>query len=366
MQANPSMPRPLKHISPSQFISMKECKLRAVWAANNAPRNLPIYPSSRLGIIIHKMIETAGNRNLDEPELEEIWDICVRDQEEQMKKTWFEKHLVPLSSSALDFNLKKSQCFMLLKSRPCVKGEWNQEYVKSCHEIWLRSKDGFVVGRADAIRYEQGGAAILDYKTGNVAGQSFDEKLLSGYEEQLKTYAALFYEEYEEWPRSLMIMGLDGKCRHIAYTEDESKALLGELKDMLTQINQTILHNHATAPKDAFSELASPSKVNCRFCLYRPSCEPYFLKRQNNREDGWPNDIWGTLLEKKVLKNGLGKILLAELCNGNQIGIRSLHLDRHVSLALSTQISAFSLYIDDSPCLFKEGPFTTFYGIDLK
>ena len=296
---------------------------------------------------------------MDEEAFQKLWDRCVHDQEEQMGKSWFEKHLVPLSITALDFHLKKSQCFLLLQTRDNVTRSKKAYDLKSFHEQWLQSKDGLVVGKADEIRFEREGATIIDYKTGKISGQSIETEILSEYKEQLKLYAALFHEEHGEWPYDLIVISLDGKSHHIDYKENECLTLLDESKSMLRRLNSIIEANEKAQQK-----LASPSQTNCRYCLYRPICEPYFLARQSDLTEGWPNDAWGIVAEKKMLRNGLGKIVLTPLSGTSPINIRGLRLERHAALDAFQKIGVFSLYSDNSDNNYKEGQFTTIYGIE--
>lgn len=57
----PMLPlKPLERISPSQFPIFRKCKLRAIWSSCNAQALLPLPPSARLGIVIHKILEKAA------------------------------------------------------------------------------------------------------------------------------------------------------------------------------------------------------------------------------------------------------------------------------------------------------------------
>lgn len=358
--------KPLRHIYPSQFSSLKECPLRAVLVSNNIPNALPISPSSRLGIVVHQIIEISRGHLTDEEAFQKLWERCVQEQEEQMGKSWFEKHLVPLSITALDFHLKRSQCFLLLQARDFlsqvqdnVTQSKKPDASKTTHEHWLQSNDGLVVGIADEIRFEREGATIIDYKTGNIFGQSIETEVLSDYAEQLKLYAGLFHEEYGEWPNNLILISLDGKSHNIDYEENECLILIDESKSILRRVNNIIEAN-----KKAPLKLASSSKINCRYCLYRPICEPYFLARQSDSTEGWPNDAWGIVAEKKLLRNGLWKIVLTSLSGTFHINIRGLRLERHPALDAFRKIGVFSLYSDNSDNNYKEGPFTTIYGIE--
>lgn len=358
----PPVLKPLQHISPSQFSSLKECRLRATWISNEIPNLLPIAPSSRLGMVVHQIIAMPGVHSIDEDDFQKLWDRCIHDQEEQMDKSWFERHLVPLSITALDFHLKRSQCFLLLRARDYVAQSRKPNTSKSSHEQWLESKDGLVVGRADEIRIDSGGATIIDYKTGNIFEQTIETEVLPQYKEQLKLYAALFHEERGEWPSSLIVINFDGKSHCIDYEENECLMLLKESKDMLRQVNSIIKANGSSNKKASIS-LASPSQANCKYCLYRPICEPYFLTRQSDLTEGWPSDAWGIVTERKILRNGLGKIVLIPLSGTSTINIRGLRLERHAALDAFRRIGVFSLCSDNSNNSYKEGQFTTIYGI---
>lgn len=313
-------------------------------------------------MVVHMLIKKSGGRLVDEDAFQKLWKSCVRNQEEQMVNSWFERHLVPLSVTALDFHLKKSQCYLLLHARDNVVRSKKPVASKSLHEKWLQSKDGLVVGRADEIRFESRGATIIDYKTGNIFEQTIEGEVKSEYKEQLKLYAAIFHEQYGEWPYNLIIISLDGKSHYIDYEENECLILLEEAKDMLRRVNNIIDTNH-TLDKETASKLASPSQTRCQYCLHRPICKPYFLARQDNLTEGWPKDIWGIITRKRRLCNGLGKIVLAPLWGASPINIRGLWLERHAALDAFQKIGVFSLSSDKSDDNYKEGQFTTIYGI---
>ena len=296
---------------------------------------------------------------MNEEAFQKLWDHCVHEQEEKMGKSWFERHLTPLSITAPDFHLKRSQCFLLLQARDNVTQGKKTDASKSIHAQWLQSKDGLVVGRADAIKLDEAGATIIDYKTGNIFGQSIETEVLSEYKEQLKLYAALFHEEHGEWPCNLIVVSLDGKSHNVDFEEDECLTLLEESKNVLRRVNRIIEANEKTPHK-----LASPSQTNCQYCLYRPICKPYFLARQGDLTGGWPNDAWGIVAEKKMLRNGLGKIVLTPLSGTSTINIRGLRLERHAALDAFQKIGVFSLYSDNSDNNYKESQFTTIYGIE--
>jgi hypothetical protein len=351
--------KPLKHISPTQFSSLKECQLRAVLAAGCFPNLLPISPSSRLGIIVHRIIEMYTGRLIVESEFPGLWEAYVREQEEQMRKSWFERHLLPLSNTASDFHVKRSQCLLLLQHGERLVKEKQPTVLQSLREHWMESKDGLVVGRADEIRFEKDGATLIDYKTGNINGQSVEAEILAEYQDQLKLYAALFNEEYGLWPKNLAVVTLDGKYHEVKYCQTECLLLLNQAKDLLKRVNGII-----TTDEESSLKLASPSQSRCRYCLYRPSCKAYFNARRDSSAEGWPNDIWGTVVDKRLLLNGLGKLILNPLFGTSQINIRALKMDRHGALNSHKRIGVFSLNAESSQNYYRENQFTTIYGIE--
>lgn len=356
--------KPLRHISPTTLSSLKQCQLKAVLISNHIPHLLPKSPSQRLGIIVHHVIELYTKTETGSGDFQKLWDNCVHDQEAQMREKWFERHLIPLSNTASDFYVKKIQCSSLLRAREKSSRLEISEAIAVRHEQWLNSKDGLVVGCADEIRYERPdeGATLIDYKTGSICEDSEEGGILPQYKDQLKLYAALFYEETDQWPARLTITGLDGSRRLVDFERKNCLALLQASKDVLCELNKRI-ETETEAP----DLLANPKPENCLYCHFRPICKAYFLKRKTSNGEGWSNDIWGTLAEKKVLLNGLGKISLIPISGGanNQIRVRSLQLQRHPALEHCQTLGVFSLCPDSSINCFEEGQFTTIYGTEV-
>ncbi len=159
-----------------------------------------------------------------------------------------------------------------------------------------------------------------------------------------------------------VIVGLDGIHHPVPFEKDECQALLQTSKDKLRELNKRI-----ESEIDSPEHLANPTPESCQSCLQRPICKAYFLKRKTSTDEGWPNDVWGTLTEKKTLLNGLGKITLNPPTGGalNPIRIRSLQLQRHPALECCQKMGVFSLIPDSSRDCYMEGLFTTIYGTDL-
>jgi CRISPR/Cas system-associated exonuclease Cas4 (RecB family) len=356
--------KPLQRISPSTLSSLRYCQLKTVLSSNHIQYALPKNPSQRIGTVIHQVIESYSKTKTEGGNFNSLWDKCVDDQEAQMREKWFEWHLIPLRRTALDYEVKKIQCSMLLRVKEKNVPFEISEVLSREHEKWLRSKDGLVVGCVDEIRYERenDGATLIDYKTGVIEDLN-GEGMLQKYIDQLKLYAALFYEQTDKWPVRLMIVTLNGNQRLVDFEKKDCLSLLQATKEILYELNKRI-----ETTIDRPCALATPIPENCQYCLYRPICEAYFLKRKANDSMGWPNDVWGTIIEKKVLLNGLGKIILRPISGdtGSLTQVRGLQLERYPSIECDQTLGIFSLRSDNLNNSFTECQYTTIYkAIDL-
>src|ERR1017187_7503515 len=80
---------PLGRISPSRYLSLKECRLREVWAANHVAVMLPISARARLGSAIHSLLEEAGKHPFtSRDQIEKSWKAIMTALEAQMQQSW--------------------------------------------------------------------------------------------------------------------------------------------------------------------------------------------------------------------------------------------------------------------------------------
>jgi hypothetical protein len=85
--------------------------------SNRFPELLPRSPSARCGTVIHKIIEAAAKRKIDdEDDFEEYWNRCIMIEEKEMGDSWIERHLIPLKKSTPKYELKKYQCLLATRS----------------------------------------------------------------------------------------------------------------------------------------------------------------------------------------------------------------------------------------------------------
>jgi CRISPR/Cas system-associated exonuclease Cas4 (RecB family) len=231
--------------------------------------------------------------------------------------------------------------------------------------MWLETEDKTIGGYVDAIISTSSGDHIIDYKTGNIIEKNGDKLCVSEtHKIQLQLYAAIYYSAYGIWPISLKINGIDETLYEIDFDKENCVWLLNEARLRINEINSIIAS--AKNLSEINELLSSPSPENCRFCLYRPACKSYLEMSGANSPADWPRDIIGTIIEKKILGNGLMLIRVADNCVGSDvITVRGLHPFRHPVLNFeSTEIAVFSMAYDGSPNNFKEGILTTIYNVN--
>lgn len=348
--------KPLSRISPSRYSALRLCALREIWTAGNQPLLLPVSPSARLGMTAHKLLELTFSGQLrDEESMLHCWENEIRNHEQEMRNNILEKHLVPLSLNTSNYKVKQIMTFNIVRN---LLGEFSNQTKKARKtetELWVQTKDGKIGGKIDSVKHADEGIYINDYKTGAITDYfSNDNSVKKEYQEQLKIYAGLYYESHDVWPVKLILIGLDKSEYNIPFNHEECLNLLNDAKSYFDKLNKLI-----TSGLDSTS-FAAPSQAACRYCVYRPACKKYWTNREGNEQ--WPADFAGVVIEKKVLGNGLLKIVVE---NGEKkITIRCLSPERFPFLTNNMQEVMFcNLGRDTVQSYFKETPMTTGYSL---
>ena len=342
----------LKRVSPSTFIRLNQCPLQVVLSASEIPQLLPNHPNSKLGLLLHKMVELCFKGEIrDGRSFERRWEKEISNLHTEMRSNDLDQHFVPLSNSARNYAVKKQQC------RNFVEGFEFQEPIVSTvspkvtgSEKWVESEDKSVGGRIDEIRLSHGAVKIVDLKTGKVFDDSIADRTIKlEYQTQMKLYAALYFETVGSFPSQLLIKTLDGQEHDIAFEREECLSLLQTAKARLEEINA------AVESSEDCEELANPSLDVCRYCRFRPVCEPYWRAKESN---GWDlTDVSGKVIDIVELKNGFR----VDLVNDKKtIVARGLKTDRNKELRASRGklIRLLNLKRDSSENKYREGPFT--------
>jgi hypothetical protein len=362
----------LARISPSRYLALEEGALREAWSANGADALLPLHPSARLGTAIHGILESAGKGDLgfgDQEAVERAWNESVIALEEEMRQSWLERSLLPLSKTINQFEVqrlrtvrKACEISSSLKgpSKPPQPGRAGLGF-----ELWVSTPKGEIGGFIDHA-YEIDGRVVLeDYKTGLVLEQNSDgeDTLKTDYLTQLHIYAALYFFTFGKWPRQLQVVTTQGPPVTVSVDKERSLELALAAKSKLSAINETILRP-GTGDKDIRRDLAAPSASACKRCLFRPNCDPYAEARAKN-QGSWPNDIRGPLKDRRTFANGYTSLTIEH--DGSLCAVRSVSPGvRHPGLETAKPgdtIGCFNLRKGTGESQYQETPYTTIYHL---
>jgi hypothetical protein len=167
-------------------------------------------------------------------------------------------------------------------------------------EKWLQNEDGTVDGMSDLIIKYKNTVGISDSKTGKPNCNMVDEsgKIVSlvkeEYEYQLKLYAQLYFVNHEIYSDHLYLIDMNKKFIEVDFTHEECLNLYEQAISLYTKVNINI-------GESDFSMLANCSTANCKYCLYRPACDPYHTWLSSNQST---NDVYGVLIGVEKFPNG--------------------------------------------------------------
>jgi CRISPR/Cas system-associated exonuclease Cas4 (RecB family) len=262
-----------------------------------------------------------------------------------MEKLVSEKHLVPLADSERTYEVKKIRTWNMIKNE-FVTPHVGNKFPSVSMEKWLESASTKVRGRIDLLIIGESGAEIIDYKTGDIIDENGNPK--DEYQLQMKIYAALYHDNYSEWPKKLTVIGLNQERYNINFTPEECQKLILNLESKLDSINQIIMSI------EPIFKLATPSPNACRFCMYRPSCRPYWRERNNSGD--WPNDIAGRVVEMTI--SGIGLVRVVVENNGVRYIIRGLSKRQSLLAQNPVNIMVCNLSMDHFSGQFLENQMT--------
>lgn len=293
----------IKRISPSQFHSMKNCAYKSLLAeALDKKPLLPLSADAYFGIVLHKMLELISRGIVrGEDDFNAEFDKQVKTLEDDLKRTGFE-FFIPLKIKLRNFGLKKIQLKKHLRSE--FEQLTSLSNIKFHPEKWFESKDKLIGGKIDLVVENGKNIEIIDFKTGAITQDCFDDEgeiyseVKSEYQEQLKLYAYLYFENTNKFPSTLSLVDLAKQKVPVKFSEVECKGIFEEAKNLLKTTNDSI--NTKT-----FS--AIPNLVNCKYCLYRPACSFFHKKLET---DFTFNDVLGEIKDVKKFQNGKVTVFL--------------------------------------------------------
>ncbi|MDB5203578.1 MAG: hypothetical protein JWQ27_2987 [Ferruginibacter sp.] len=287
----------IQRISPSQFLSMKNCAYKSLLAeAMNKKALLPVSANAYYGTVLHKMLELISKGQIRS---ENDFNTTFQEQIILMEKKLISDgydFFVPLQKRVKDFIMKK----ILLKDhlRNVSERPMRASDTKFHSERWFESKDKVIGGKIDLVIEKEELTEILDFKTGAITQDVLDDDgevssdIKAEYKEQLKLYAYLFFENTGRFPTQLSLVDLAKQKFIVPFSENECKAIFEEAKLLLRSTNSCI---------DRGTFTANPKETNCRYCLYRPACS-FYLKHIET--DNSFNDVSGSIQNVIKFQNG--------------------------------------------------------------
>jgi len=277
------------------------------------PQALPSGPAARLGSVIHRFLEEAGNGSVDPQQttaLPDRWNELIQHAEEAMLARPLERRYVPLSNHVKKFEVLRIKALArakeLAEQAAGGKVQTNTQPsgpAKYGFELPVASTDELIAGKIDRVIPGPAGAVVQDYKSGAIFSDTEGQTAIKHeYQVQLKMYGALYAEQTGDWPAKLELIPLDGDAQEIPFSRDECVHLVSTARSTLNSINDAIHANRGDHDQLEIL-LADPSPTACKYCPYRPCCGTY-LATLPQAESDWPTDIFGRLTSIKRLVNG--------------------------------------------------------------
>jgi len=367
----PPMPEtliPLKRISPSRAVALHSCALCVVWSAQQFPPTLPISPMARFGIIVHRLLCESGEGRLRPPTrvlVERRLSELIIEDDRVAAASWLQRRFSPIANHIHDIEVQRicaiERALELAAHARSSTGRGSQSS-KTGFEVWVQNSEGTAGGYIDEVRIENGNITIVDQKTGSIFEIATDlaqASIKKDYITQLKLYAALYHETWNEWPHHALLLPLRGKPWEIPIEADNCSRILEDTLKLFKATNDIILstRNHAEGQQ----RLANPSPPACHFCVYRPKCHKYIdIVEQADFATEWPHDLWGPLTNIRMLENQTISLTIGTK------RIRGLFESKHPalnSLQPGDKIAVFNLRRTASPFSFDSADLTTIYRL---
>ena len=267
----PSKIERLERMTPTVYEAAVRCVARASWVASSDHDRVPPQPQALLGIAAHAVFERAGSGGLPGDTVEERKEVAAGLFEDRVKSLWENTH--PLVRAKFEthehipfFNIRRAgtaqQAATMHVAPKSDSKRPRVERARTLVESTLRSKDGRVSGRPDAINVKD--KTVVDYKSGSdpQGNGSTEEEV-----RQLRLYAFLARENGIEITRGV-IARASGNRAEVDIPPADAEAEGRRARETLVEYNQ-----HAG---EAFSEAATPSSKACRYCPCIPFCSTFW------------------------------------------------------------------------------------------
>jgi len=292
----PRLPKParLTRLSPTTYEALRVCRAKAAWLAFGEQGALPGNSFALLGSCFHAVAAAAqkgqlraadGNvteaaRQMFDAEAEKRYALAHK----ALKAKYSAKERLPFYYARREAAavLARTICAKVVETAPTAHGT-----PARLAENSLQSKDGLLYGRPDLLDIKQG--EVVDYKTRREAG-SEAEQITEQERRQLHLYAHLAAEN--GWPiqRGVILLASGTKLE----MEIDAQAAQHEAQQARQELAS---FNAAVSESTTFTELATPSAENCRFCPCMVVCAAFWQQAEPTWRDKIGIQVQGRLTE---------------------------------------------------------------------
>lgn len=301
----------------SNFGLASQCRLRLLLESENQYKpDLPDWPESVLGIVIHNAIEEASKAGASD--VTERIRLALENPRNYAKSSATPVESVPVSEvmpmSKMLRRIGVAQKTYSGLHRPKIARhspvirDTPPDHRKAMIAIErdYKTADGQLVGRVDRWeRKSDGSVEITDFKSGRINTES--GAIHKSYQLQLYAYALLLAENSISESITVSLAGMDGR-----WSEEFDRAAYLATRTLLDELVEAIPHG---------VEIESDDQARigeaCLYCKHRPRCPAYRREApthwvSNSSVYRLPNDTWGTVTQVQESNVGLLRIYLKD------------------------------------------------------
>jgi CRISPR/Cas system-associated exonuclease Cas4 (RecB family) len=282
MKFDDPTPTKCEMVSPTLANDLLACPYRVAWRLDTRYRYLRRpRPRSELGRVAHAVVEDIGKGLLDsvkspqqaEELVESSWDIHLNESVRRLVKEWAPS-VPPNPEDWPGFYLTKIR---VLRRALRLLASHSQTHAKShvsSIEKTLTDPDSGIHGRPDRVEELAEGTCVVDLKTGLTQTEPSANQRI-----QLLIYAYLVFKATGIWPSRIAIEDPSGRrWQEGIKTED--------VTDLIARISEARVAFNRSSEVGKAREVARPEPETCRWCSYKPVCEPYWVSLTTDWEHG--------------------------------------------------------------------------------
>lgn len=301
----------------SNFGLASQCRLRLLLESERQYiPDLPDWPESVLGIVIHNAIEEASKAGASD--VTERIRLALENRRNYATSSATQVESVPVSDvmpmskmlRRIGMAQKTYSSFFraITETDPPVISDVPPDHRKASVAVErdYKTADSQLVGRVDRWeRRSDGSVEITDIKSGRISAES--GAIQKSYRLQLYAYALLLAENSISDSITVSLAGVDGR-----WSEEFDTAAYRSTRMLLDELVEAIPKGVEVRPDEQarFGEA-------CLYCKYRPRCPVYRREApthwvSNSYSYRLPNDTWGTVTQVQESSAGLLRIYLKD------------------------------------------------------